>query len=147
MPYTAVKERQRTRLTAGMRAILLLLCTMGTEPSRPAFADYSKRGRQRFFEDDQRWRKDDEDFDEEFGMYALCHGCLKRKRSVKHKFEYERKVTTAASWPEGNFRADFRFERADFPRLRQLLGVPAIMRTDNRERFTGEEALLIYLYR
>ena len=80
-------------------------------------------------------------------MYALCHGCLKRKRSVKHEPEYERKVITAASWPEGNFRADFRFKRADFPRLRQLLGVPAIMRTDNRDRFTGEEALLIYLYR
>ncbi len=145
MPYTAVKERQRSQLTHQMKALLLLLAV--TAAPTPLDTVCRKRKFWDLGEEHDEWQKAEDDYEEELLVYAVTHGALKKQRSAKHSFTFHRKTVTAAMFSEGNFRQKFRFEQRDFAELLRLLRVPPVMKTPKRDRFTGEEALLLYLCR
>ena len=150
MPYTAVKAKQRRLYATLMRQMLLLMalvCLQPTseEPQEPT----GKRGRFTFedFEAEDRAHRGRDGWLAELAEYAGIYQGLAAKRRKRHALEVVRKDVRHTDWDEGSFRCTFRFERDEFPFVLQALRVRATIKTHSRFRFTGEQALLIYLHR
>ena len=86
MPYTAIKEARRHKLTLGMVSMAVLMATTCIS-SGPAPMPLGKRSHSRFFEEYDRAVREEEEMDDELLDYAHIFGALKRKRSEPHRWE------------------------------------------------------------
>lgn len=73
--------------------------------------------------------------------YIILDNVLINRDGVAN--EEERIIFSLEDMSDGNIKLSFRFERADIPRLVQVLGIPEVVVTETSNKVTGRYILKI----
>ena len=78
---------------------------------------------------------------------AACYQDARNKRHSRFRSSGIAFDVCVDDWTASDFKTTFRFEKQDFHRLVEVLGIPQVVVTRLRYTTSGEVALLLYLYR